>query len=194
MRKSLFLLAAMGLPLAAAQAATQSPAQQSPAPPAAEAPAKEPAVLESAVPWWERVTVVVDHEGKQQSCRYETNLKRADTCDEAMAASVRAGGKGHPGQYSKVTFERRFSPGGKLDAGRLEPGDVLLGRQVMYLTFDAAGAVESCKVVATGGDVPPAYGCDDAKKEQFRARASAGQAARQAFMTILAYGHTEHIA
>jgi hypothetical protein len=97
-----------------------------------------------------------------------------------------------------VTFERRFTPGGKPDAGRMQPGDTQLGRQVMYLTIDATGAIASCKVVATAGDTPPDYGCDEAKKEQFKAPApasvAANAAARQAFMTVLAYGHVESIA
>jgi hypothetical protein len=41
----------------------------------------------------------------------------------------------------------------------------------------------------------PAYGCDEAKTEQFRAKAGADSVApRQAFMTILVYGHQEQIA
>ena len=151
-------------------------------------------VLEASVPWWERITVTVDDKGKQQACRYESSLSSAgaEACDERTATSVRTGGKGHTGLYSKVTFERRFSPG-RLDSGRLQPGDELLGRQVMFLTIDADGSIDSCHVVATAGDVIPDYNCDAARKEQFRAQANAGPAARQAFMTILAYGHTERI-
>jgi hypothetical protein len=153
-------------------------------------------VLETSVPWWERVTVTVDQEGKQQSCRYEASLSPsgAGACDEEVAASVQAGARGASGRFSKVTFERRFSPGGQLDSGRLQPGDELLGRQVMHLTFDAAGAIVSCRVVAATGDMAFQYDCDEARKEQFRALASADPSARQAFMTVLAYGHTEQIA
>lgn len=185
--------------LAAALAAfAPSPAPASPAtePPTTKAPADESAILESSVAWWERITVTVDDKGKQQSCKYEISLSpsSAEACDQEIAASVKAGRDGRFGVYSKVTFERRFSPGGRLDAGRLQPGDTLLGRQVMFLTFDAKGAIESCKVVASSGDARPDYDCDEAKKEQFRAQASADPAARQAFMTVLAYGHEEHIA
>lgn len=159
----------------------------------AEAPAADPTPpLESAAPWWERITVVVDDKGKQQSCRYETSAARAEACDREMAASIETGGKGTQGFFKKVTFERRFSPGAVLDAGKLAPGDRLLGRQVMFLTIDASGAIASCKLVATAGEVPPDYGCAEAKKEQFRVEAEGG--ARQAFMTVLAYGHTESIA
>ena len=153
-------------------------------------------ILESSMPWWERITVTVDDKGKQQSCQYEASLlpAGASACGEEMAASVPAGSGGPSGRYSKVTFERRFSPGGRPDSGSLEPGDELLGRQVMFLTFDGAGTIDSCRVVAATGDMAFRYDCDEARKEQFRVPASAEPGARQAFMTVLAYGHSEHIA
>ena len=166
-----------------------------PAAPTTPAPAADSTALESSVPWWEKITVTVDDQGKQQSCRYETSAAGAAACDAKVAASIETGGKGTQGFFKKVTFERRFSPGAaQLDAGKLAPGDRLLGRQVMFLTIDATGAIASCKLVATAGDVPPDYGCAEAKKEQFKALATADAAARQAFMTVLAYGHTESIA
>ncbi|HEU4498383.1 MAG TPA: hypothetical protein VFR60_03505 [Sphingomicrobium sp.] len=183
------------------QPPSSEPATAAPEGPAPEAVATEGAVaefpvLESGVPWWEKITVTLDDKGKQHSCLYQTSLsgKGAEACDKEMADSVQAGVKGQSGTYSKVTFERRFSPGGRLDSGRLHPGDTLLGRQVMYLTFTADGSIESCKVVATAGDAAPDYDCDEAKKEQFKAQASADPASRQAFMTVLAYGHSEQIA
>ena len=154
-------------------------------------------VLEASVPWWEKVTVTVDDKGKQQSCRYESSLSAngAESCDEEMAAGLRADSDGRAGVYSKLTFERRFSPGvAQLDAGQLQPGDQLLGRHVLFLTIDAEGSIENCHIVATSGDILPAYDCEEAKKEQFSAQAISGSGARQAFMTILAYGHSEQIA
>jgi hypothetical protein len=186
------VLAATTQPPAPATPATETPAPASSA--ATESAAAEADILESSTPWWERITVTVDDKGKQQSCRYETNWSGAEVCDPEMASSIDAGVKSPSGVFSKVTFERRFSPGGQLDAGRLHPGDTLLGRQVMFLTIDARGAIESCKVVATSGDAPPDYGCEEARKDRFQAQASAGPAARQAFMTVLAYGHSEHLA
>ena len=59
---------------------------------------------------------------------------------------------------------------------------------------DAKGAIQSCKVVASSGDAPPDYGCNEAKQEQFKAEANADATDRQAFMTVLAYGHLEQIA
>ena len=147
------------------------------------------------MPWWEKITVTVDDKGKQQSCRYEFSLapSGAEDCDEEMAAGVEVGANGQAGLFSKVTFERRFSPGGQPDSGKLEPGDKLLGRAVMFLTIGAEGSIESCHLVATSGDNPPEYDCDEAKKEQFRVPASAAPGARQAFMTVLAYGHLEQM-
>ena len=152
--------------------------------------------LEASMPWWEKVTVTVDNKGEQQSCFYETSLSStgAEDCDDETASAIEIRGDGQSGLFSKVTIERRFSPGNRLDAGRLEPGDQLLGRQVMHLTIDAKGSIQSCHVVSTSGDAPPNYDCDEARKEQFRAQANDNASARQAFMTILAYGHTEEIA
>lgn len=152
--------------------------------------------LEASVPWWERITVTVDDKGKQQSCRYQISLvpSGAKACDEDMAASVGAGRRGSIGSFSKLTFERRFSPGGQLDDGRLEPGDTLLGRQVMFLTIDVKGMIETCHVVARTGEMAFQYDCDAARKEQFRPPANSNPAKRQAFMTVLAYGHSEQIA
>jgi hypothetical protein len=153
--------------------------------------------LEASVPWWERITVTVDHKGKQQSCMYQFSLSAsgAETCDKEMASTVPAPKAEASGAYSKLTFERRFSPGPKLDSGRLQTGDKLLGQQVMFLTINADGAIQTCKVVGTSGDMVPAYGCDEAKAEQFRVTAGASpKMSRQAFMTILVYGHQEQIA
>ena len=193
--------------LAAVLAATTPPSTPEPAQPVATEPAapeatapeagtSETVVLDSSTPWWEKVTVTVDDKGKQQSCLYDTSLwdKGVQVCEKDLADSVKAGIVGEAGTYSRVTFERRFSPGGRVDSGKLHPGDTLLGRQVMFLTFDADGAIQSCKVVATAGDAAPSYDCDEARKEQFKAQASAEPSSRQAFLTILAYGHSEQIA
>lgn len=184
--------------LAAALATlTASPAPEAAAAPDAPAPdaaAPEASILESATPWWERISVTLDDKGKQQSCRYETSSSaKAEACDKAMAESLPTTGKGQSGVFSKLTFERRFSPNGRVDGGKLQPGDTLLGRQVIFMTFDEKGGINSCHVVATAGDNPPAYDCDAARKEQFRAPVSARPDQRQAFMTILAYGHREQV-
>jgi hypothetical protein len=168
-------------------ASTQSPAPQP--------STAEPLVLDASVPWWEKITVTVDDKGKQRSCHYEASYEEVGiaTCDEEMAASLPSGGRSTAGLVSKLTFERRFSPGGKPDNGNLRPGDELLGKKVIFLTLDAKGAIETCEVVATAGDAPGSYGCDDLRNEQFQAEPSENSGPRQAFITVLAYGHMEQL-
>jgi len=95
----------------------------------------------------------------------------------------------------EITFERRFSPGGAPPAeSAMVAGDKLLGRQVMSLAIDGAGKVSGCKVVAASGDTGLTYGCEDVAAEHFATSAPATAAAeRQGYMTILVYGHTEHV-
>jgi hypothetical protein len=189
-----FFAALLAASPAPAPATPEQATTNTPAPAAQAGQSTDSDVLEAALPWWERITVTVDDKGTQQGCRYETSQNGSLACDKEMADSVKARGVGTTGLFKKVTFERRFSPGGKLDSGKLQPGDTLLGRQIMFLTIDASGAIASCKIVATSGDVPSSYDCEDARKEQFRAQASTDSTARQAFMTVLAYGHIEAIA
>lgn len=162
------------------------------------AAAVQPSVLEASTPWWEKITVTVDDKGAQQSCRYQSSRApdRPEACEEGMASTVPlVGGKSGTGLYSRLTFERRFSPGAKLDSGRLQAGDTLIGQRVMHLTIGADGAIDACRVVGTSGDLVPAYSCDGVQAEQFRVAASASAGAqRQAFMSILVYGHQEQIA
>lgn len=157
--------------------------------------------LNSTTPWWERVTVTVTDDGQTQSCRYETSASAQGTKDcsvtgsgASMAkASSTSGGKD---QVTRITFERRFSPTPTSTLSTLQPGETLLGGQVMALAIDGAGAVKGCKVVATSGSVTPQYGCDEAAAEHFEARAvptHARTAEHQGYMTILVYGHSEHV-
>ena len=172
------MLALVAAVLAASTASTASP------------------VLEATVPWWEKITVTVDDKGAQQSCKYQSSLSAAgaETCDKDVASTVQSPKAEGFGAFSKLTFERRFSPGAKLDGGELETGDELLGQQVMFLTIGDDGSIQSCRVVGTSGDMLPAYGCAEAKTEQFRVAASAeSDAPRQAFMSIRVYGHQEQI-
>jgi hypothetical protein len=151
--------------------------------------------LLSNAAWFEKITVTVAGNGKPQSCRYETNLRdaNASNCQVAGNTSGAVGGPAEA-QFTRITFERRFVPGGNLpDEGRLELGDQLLGRQVMALAIDAAGAVQGCTVVATSGEMTPTYGCDEAQAEKFEASAPA-TTHRRGFLTVLVYGHEEEIA
>ena len=157
--------------------------------------------LTSSASWWERVTVSVTDDGKTQGCKYETNLgggKSSDcsvTSDQATATKASAS-SGAKDKITRITFERRFTPAAKPNLAALEPGETLLGGQVMALAIDGHGAVKNCKVVASSGAVTPQYGCDDASAERFSASAATGHARtaeREGYMTILVYGHSEHV-
>jgi hypothetical protein len=167
-----------------------------PAAMAATATATSPALSTTA--WWERVTVTLAGDGKTQSCRYEASKAPtgAKQCEVVGSESLTAQNvSATKGETATITFERRFHPGPALPAdSNLQTGDTLLGRQVMALAIDPAGKVSGCKVVATSGDVTPEYGCEQASTEKFEVNAAQAQsAALQGFMTVLIYGHSEHV-
>jgi hypothetical protein len=156
--------------------------------------------LTSSVPWWERVTVTVTDDGQTQSCRYESSLNPSANKDcsvtempGAQQASM-SHSSGSKDEVTRITFERRFSPTSKPDLSALQTGDVLLSGQVLALAIDAKGAVKGCKVVETSGSVAPNYGCSDAASERFSASAAGpGAAPREGYMSVLVYGHSEHV-
>jgi hypothetical protein len=161
---------------------------------AASSPAPSP-TLTSTAPWWEKVTFTLIGEGGQQSCEYESSLPTAGNgmCDGDASSPVESANSA-VGAYTKITIERRFTPGQKPDPGSLESGDTLLGGQVMALAIDGKGTVRACEIVVASGDVRPAYGCKEARAERFEA--SAGREAPQVlqgFMTIIVYGHEEQL-
>ena len=157
-------------------------------------PATTETPLDATGPWWEKITVTMTGDGKPQSCRYESSTSGADGCAVEGADAKSAGKSNNSEQFTKITFERRFAPGGKLpDIGKLHPGDTLLGGSIMSLAIDAAGSVKGCKVVATSGGVKPDYGCEEAAAEKFAASTNAPAEPTQAFMTILVYGHSEDV-
>lgn len=171
------MLKLAALALAATSAATPTPA------------------LDSTASWWEKITVTMSGDGKAQSCRYESSLNKTDNCDVVGGTPAAKGSSADAGeQFTKITFERRFSPAGtEMDMSKLHPGDTLLGGQVMALAIDATGAVKGCSVVAASGGMKPDYGCEEATAEKFAASTGANQS-RQGFMTILVYGHSEELA
>lgn len=161
--------------------------------------AQSTATLSSAVPWWERVTVTVSDDGNTRSCRYESSLQPSAAKDCAVTSSETATAKsarssGAKDEFTRITFERRFNPGTKPDM-TLQPGEVLLGGQMMALAIDGAGAVKGCHIVATSGSVTPQYGCSEAEAERFDASAGSARATapREGYMTIIVYGHSEHV-
>ena len=150
--------------------------------------------LNASVPWWDKITMVMDSNGAEKSCTYETSLtpSASSGCETDDSGLPSKNAKTPNGVVTKVSFERRFSPGEKPEPGRLQPGDTLLGRQLIHLTIDASGAVQSCRVVDVSGEVPD-YGCKEAQTETFvKAGAPRGDV-QQAFMTILVYGHAEQV-
>jgi hypothetical protein len=167
---------------------------------AATASASSPDTLVSNAAWWERVTVTITGDGKPESCRYETSLDPAagENCavDSGQASVAKRASSGR-GELTRITFERRFTPGLAPVKANLQAGDTLLGGQVMALAIDAKGAVKNCRIVSQAGAMRPEYGCEDAAAERFQASVSAAagkQAAeRDGYMTILVYGHAEHM-
>jgi hypothetical protein len=162
------------------------------------ASAHSPAALNSTAAWWERITVVVADDGQARSCRYESSLQpnggKECTVDGSQAATAKS--EGAKDQFTRLTFERRFSPGAKPDIQQLAPGETLLGGRLMEVAIDAKGAVKNCEVVATSGSVTPQYGCDDLAAEHFEASVHgprAGSAPREGYMSIIVYGHSEHV-
>ena len=165
--------------------------------------AQPTATLTSTVPWWERVTVTVNDDGNAQSCEYQSSLKPAAAQDCTVsggeaATATRAGVSNKKDQVTRITFERRFDPGAKPELAALQPGEVLLSSRMMALAIDGHGAVKHCAVVATAGTVSPQYGCTEAAAERFDASAGPAQAQarspeRDGYMTILVYGHSEHV-
>lgn len=170
-----------------------------------------PVIANAATPlpnaaWWEKVTIKMTGDGEAQGCQYTTSravkTDGADCKVEKEASSVAAQAASSPseaaakdGTTTTITFERRFTPGTTLPSeASLQAGEKLLGKEVMALAIDHAGKVSGCRVVDTTGDTGVAYGCDEAAAEKFEtaAAASAGEH-RLGFMTILVYGHNEHV-
>ena len=149
----------------------------------------------SVDPWWEKITVTMNHDGQAQGCRYEASAASPGAKDCKVVGANGAAVTSAKDQYATVTFERRFNPGGAPPAeSAMQPGDKLLGRQVMALAIDGAGKVSGCKIVAATGETGLTYGCEDVAAEQFATGATAkAKPQRQGFMTILVYGHTEHV-
>lgn len=158
--------------------------------------AKSADALVSTSPWWEKLTVTIAGDGKAKSCRYESSQRPASPqdCDVVGDQAGMADASGAKDQLTRITFERRFSPGGMPDAGKMSPGDTLIGKQIMALAIDKAGAVQGCKIIAADGDMTPDYGCKEASAERFKTSAPSRpvESPRAAFMTIIVYGHAEH--
>ena len=71
--------------------------------------------LDSTSPWWERVTVTINGDGEAHSCRFESSLKpnEHESCDvtsPSSSAPAKLGNSGSKAEFTRVTFERRFTP------------------------------------------------------------------------------------
>jgi hypothetical protein len=154
--------------------------------------------------WWEKVTVKMTGDGEAQNCQYSTSRSGSPQADckvvgasglAAQSASSATSSSAKDG-VTTITFERRFNPGASAPGeAQLQPGEKLLGKEVMALAIDHAGKVSGCRVVDTSGETGLAYGCDEATDETFEAATAAPSATdhRLGFMTILVYGHNEHV-
>jgi hypothetical protein len=154
-----------------------------------------------AAPWWERITVSFSGDGQSKSCLYtsSTSQKSSDCAGDTAATAASSSAEhsaGDGGQVTRVTFERRFTPGAlTAEDAQVQPGDTLIGREVMALNIDGRGSVRGCKVVATSGDTMLDYGCAEARAERFEAAARRDvPAQRLGYMSVLVYAHPEHIA
>lgn len=148
--------------------------------------------------WWEKVTVTLDGNGSPEACRYETSVSpaSAEACDvDSGQATMAKHASSSKGELTRITFERRFTPGEAPAKPDLAVGDTLLGGQIMSLAIDQHGAVKGCEIVAASGAMRPDYGCADAQAEKFQASVGGAQGAdqKQGYMTILVYGHSEHM-
>jgi len=164
----------------------------------AAASASTTSTLVSNAPWWERITVTLNGDGKPQACRYETSLKPADAqdCDVASSPVATATKASETkGEVTRITFERRFDPGAVPAKPNLQAGDTLLGGEMMALAIDPKGSVKDCRVVSASGEMRPEYSCDDASAERFQASIGGArkEGERDGYMTILVYGHSEHM-
>jgi hypothetical protein len=142
--------------------------------------------------------VTISGDGKAQSCLYQSSLKPGsqEACDAGMneAASSQASSASSKGELTRITFERRFTPGAApQQTAALQTGDTLLGGQVMALGIGPRGEVKTCKVVAVTGEMQPSYGCSEASAERFNASVRSRAAERDGYMTIIVYGHSEHM-
>ncbi len=160
--------------------------------------------LASASPWWERLIMTMSADGAQQSCRYESSTAAGGPEDcgggDPSSRSIQHKASAVNRGYTRITIERRFTPtSGRSSAGPLADkmpptGDTLLAGQVMALAIDSSGSVRSCRIVSSAGDLSPPYGCSDVRSERFES--STGRALsnlRRGYMTILVYGHEEHL-
>ena len=154
--------------------------------------------LTSNTPWWEKITVTYDGNGSHRACNYETSLAYAQTKEACDLGSARAdaakAAASNAGVQTKITFERRFTPGTLPKLDSLQPGDTLIGGLMMLVAIGEDGAVRACSVIAESGEDKPSYGCEQVRAERFQASIGpAPKDSRVGFLTVLVYGHEEEV-
>jgi len=160
----------------------------------AAATANAPTGLSSASPWWEKFTYTMTEDGTQQSCQYKSSVSYLSSqgCDDGDGSEPMIHAtSGSTGTLTKITIERRFTPGTAPNPVALETGDTLLGGQIMAIAIDSAGVVSSCEIVGASGKLKPPYGCDEVRTERFEADANSPDG-REGVITVLVYGHEEY--
>ena len=120
---------------------------------------------------------------------------RRSECDATSSpAKATKASMSNAGVQTKITFERRFTPGAMPASKSLEPGDTLIGGLMMMVAFDQNGAVRGCSVLAETGEARPDYGCDEVRAERFQASVGgASQNSQLGVLTVLVYGHEEEV-
>lgn len=165
---------------------------------AATTPALTTPALTSNTPWWEKITVTYDGNGSHRACDYETSLAYVltqEACDMRSAQTETAkAAASNAGVQTKITFERRFTPGAPPELDALQPGDTLIGGLMMLVAISEDGSVRACSVIAESGEDKPSYGCEQVRAERFQASlGSAQKDSRVGFLTVLVYGHEEEV-
>jgi hypothetical protein len=125
--------------------------------------------------WWEKIIIRMTGAGEAQGCQYQTNRPAASGADcKVVGGSMSAQPASTSDGYTAITFERRFNPGEAPGDSAIQQGEKLLGKKVLALVIDNAGKVSATEQFAATG--APATARD-----------------RHGFLTILAYGHNEHV-
>ena len=93
-------IAALALVLAPAHTATQAAIPTS------------SSTLNAMAPWWEKVTITIAGDGKPHGCRFESSSgeESAQDCEVVGSKAGTGESAGSKDQYTRITFERRFSP------------------------------------------------------------------------------------
>lgn len=147
-------------------------------------------LLPAQAAWWERVDVTLSEDGAARGCEFTASHSRAQDCDVVSKASMTEAASPANAQLTKMTIERRFTPGERVP-GTVETdiGDALIAASLLELTIDSDGSVAECRMVGQAGDSAPGFGCTDARAERYAPTAGGSHG----YMTIAISAHREQI-